>query len=112
MLTDMPGRPLRFVVTAGQVGDVTQAQALPAGQEGAAVMADQAYDSNALRAPVAQMGAEAVIPCNRTRMIPELTSCVIVSRAASTASSTSDALLPDMIDAPSISLAVFTSPQP
>ncbi len=47
MPTDMLGRPLRFVVTAGQVGDVTQAQALPAGQEGAAVMADQAYDSNA-----------------------------------------------------------------
>ncbi|GCE90250.1 IS4 family transposase [Komagataeibacter diospyri] len=69
MLTDTLGRPLRFVVTAGQVGDVTQAQALLAGQEGAAVIADKAYDSNALRAPVAQMGAEAVIPCNRTRKI-------------------------------------------
>ena len=60
---------LGFVVTTGQVGDVTQAQALPAGQEEAAVMADKAYDSNALRVPVAQMGAEAVIPCNRTRKI-------------------------------------------
>lgn len=69
MLTDTLGRPLRFVVTAGQVGDVTQAQALPAGQEGAPVIAAKAYDSNALRALVAQMGAEAVIPCNRTRKI-------------------------------------------
>ncbi|WP_239020436.1 transposase, partial [Novacetimonas pomaceti] len=69
MLADTQGRPLRFIITAGQVGDVTQAQALLAGQKGAAVIADKAYDSNALRALVAQMIAEVVIPCNRTRKI-------------------------------------------
>ncbi|MEF2071216.1 IS5 family transposase [Consotaella aegiceratis] len=63
------GRPLRFIVTAGQVGDVTQAPALLEGQTGEAVLADKAYDSNALRAIIARSGAEAVIPSNRTRKI-------------------------------------------
>ena len=31
------------------------------------VLADKAYDSNALRTIVAEIGAEAVIPCNPTR---------------------------------------------
>jgi transposase len=68
MLADALGRPLRFFVTAGQVGDVTQAPALLEGQTGNAVLADKAYDSNALRI-IAQIGAEAVIPSNRTRKI-------------------------------------------
>jgi len=33
------------------------------------VLADKAYDSNALRAIIAEIGAEAVIPSNRTRKI-------------------------------------------
>nr|WP_156306807.1 IS5 family transposase [Novosphingobium sp. AAP1] len=69
MLTDALGRPLRFIVTAGQVGDVTQAHALLEGQAGDAVLADKAYDSNALRTIIAGIGAEAVIPSNRTRKI-------------------------------------------
>ena len=67
MLADALGRPLRLIVTAGQVGDITQAPALLEGQAGEAVLADKAYDSNALRAIVAEIGAEAVIPSNRTR---------------------------------------------
>ena len=69
MLADALGRPLRFIVTAGQAGDVTQAPVLLEGQTGDAVLADKAYDSNALRALIASMGAEAVIPSNRTRKI-------------------------------------------
>ena len=69
MLADALGRPLRFIVTAGQVGDITQASALLEGQTGKAVLADKAYDSNALRAIIAAMGAEAVIPSNRSRKI-------------------------------------------
>ena len=69
MLADALGRPLRFIITAGQVGDVTQAPALLEGQAGGAVLADKAYDSNALRAIIADMGAEAVIPSNRTRKV-------------------------------------------
>ncbi|API59749.1 IS5 family transposase [Tardibacter chloracetimidivorans] len=66
MLADALGRPLRFIVTAGQVGDVTQSPALLEGQTGGAVLADKAYDSNVLRAIIAQIGAIAVIPSNRT----------------------------------------------
>ena len=69
MLADALGRPLRFIVTAGQVGDITQASALLEGQTGKAVLADKAYDSNALRAIIAAMGAEAVIPSNQSRKI-------------------------------------------
>jgi transposase len=69
MLADALGRPLRFIVTAGQVGDITQAPALLEGQSCDAVLADKAYDSNALRAIIAGIGATAVIPSNRTRRI-------------------------------------------
>ena len=67
MLVDALGRPLRLIVTAGQVGDITQAPVLLEGQSGDAVLADKAYDSNALRETIASMGAEAVIPSNRSR---------------------------------------------
>jgi transposase len=69
MLADALGRPLRFIVTAGQTADITQAAVLLESQTGNAVLADKAYDSNALRALIASMGAEAVIPSNRTRKI-------------------------------------------
>lgn len=69
MLADALGRPLRFIVTAGQVGDITQAPALLDGQTGKAVLGDKAYDSNALRATIKDMHAEAVIPSNRTRKV-------------------------------------------
>jgi transposase len=67
MLVDALGRPLRFIVTDGQVGDITQASAFLKGQAGNAVLADKAYDSNALRETIAGMGAEAVITSNRSR---------------------------------------------
>jgi transposase len=69
MLADALGRPLRLIVTPGQRGDVTQAPALLEGQAGEAVLADKAYDSNALRTIIADMGAEAVIPSNRCRKV-------------------------------------------
>lgn len=69
MLADALGRPLRFIVTAGQKGDVTSAPALMEGRAGGAVLADKAYDSNAFRKIVAGIGATAVIPSNRTRKV-------------------------------------------
>lgn len=71
-MTNGCGRPLRLILTPGQRGDVTQAAALLEGLKARRVLADKAYDSNALRAIVADMGAEAVIPCNptRTTLIP------------------------------------------
>jgi transposase len=69
MAADSLGRPLRFILTAGQVGDVLAAPALLEGFQAQAVLADKAYDSNALRQLIADSGAEAVIPSNRTRKI-------------------------------------------
>ena len=69
MLADALGRPLRFLIAPGQTGDITQAPARLQGQDGDAVLADKAYDSNALRAIIDDMGAEAVIPSNRCRKV-------------------------------------------
>jgi transposase len=69
MLADTLGGPLRFLVTPGQTGDITQAPALLDGQVGKAVLADKAYDSNASRAAIVGMGTEPVIPSNRSRKI-------------------------------------------
>ena len=69
MLADSLGRPLRFILTAGQVGDVLAAPALLEGFHARAVLADKAYDSNAFRQIIADSGAEAVIPSNRTRKV-------------------------------------------
>lgn len=69
MLADSLGRPLRFILTPGQTGDVLSAPALLDGFTAEAVLADKAYDSNAFRQIVAGTGAEAVIPSNRTRKV-------------------------------------------
>lgn len=41
MLADALGRPLRFIVTPGQAGDITHAPALLEGQTGGAVLAEK-----------------------------------------------------------------------
>jgi transposase len=69
MAVDGRGRPLRVILTPGQRGDVTQAPALLAGLRPKRVLADKAYDANALRQLIASMNAEAVIPCNPTRKV-------------------------------------------
>jgi transposase len=70
MAVDGRGRPLRLILTPGQRGDALLAPALLEGLTPRRVLADKAYDSNAIRALVAEMRAEAVIPCNRTRKQP------------------------------------------
>jgi transposase len=70
MLADALGRPLRFILTPGQAGDVTQAPALLKGHSADHVIADTAYDSRALRTLIEGMGAKAVIPSNPTRKHP------------------------------------------
>lgn len=67
MLADGLGRPLRFILTPGQAGDAPQAAVLLKGFTAKAVLADTAYDSNALRQLIADAGALAVIPSNPTR---------------------------------------------
>ena len=70
MAVDALGRPLKLVLTPGQRGDAPLAAALLDGLSPRRVLADKAYDSNAIRTRVADMGAEAVIPCNPTRKRP------------------------------------------
>ena len=67
MAVDGCGRPLRIILTPGQRGDAPMAPALLQGLKPCRVLADKAYDSNAIRALVANMQAQAVIPCNPTR---------------------------------------------
>lgn len=67
MAVDGLGRPLKLILTPGQRGDAPLAPALLEGLSPRRVLADKAYDSNALRTLIANMGAEAVIPSNPTR---------------------------------------------
>lgn len=69
MLADALGRPLRFILTGGQVHDIIAAPALLDGIEGDAVIADKAYDSNDFRRIIADAGMAAVIPSNRSRKV-------------------------------------------
>ena len=61
---------MRILLTPGQWGDAPQAPSLLAGLRPAYVLADKAYDSNALRTLIGDTGAIPVIPCNPTRKRP------------------------------------------
>lgn len=63
------GCPIRFTLTAGQKGDAPQAAALIEGLPAEVVMADTAYDADALRQAIADKGALAVIPNNPSRTL-------------------------------------------
>ena len=60
--------PLRFILTAGARHDVGQAPALIAGYSPPYVIADTAYDSDALRAKIQAQVAIAVIRPRRNRL--------------------------------------------
>jgi len=68
-VADAQGRPVRFILTAGQAADIKSAADLLAGLSTGGVIADKAYDSNELRGLIDQAGAEAIIPSNRSRKI-------------------------------------------
>ena len=70
MLADALGRPLRFILTGGQVNDIVAAPALLDGIEGAGVIADKAYDTNDFRQTIADARMIAVIPSRRSRKVP------------------------------------------
>ena len=67
MLSDGLGNPVRFLITPGQRSDVRQAEALLAGVEAGAVIADKGYDATWLIEQITASGAEAVIPPRRNR---------------------------------------------
>lgn len=61
---------MRFILTPGQRGDVTQAADLIKGTGPGHVIADRAYDARALREAIHDLGAIPVIPPNPTRKHP------------------------------------------
>jgi len=63
------GNPVEFVLTAGQEADVTQAEPLMQGHQPGAIIADKAYDSDAVVAAAKRQGAEAVIPSKKNRKV-------------------------------------------
>jgi len=67
-LVDAEGRPVTLRLTAGQVADCTEAEALIDGLgEGDILLADKGYDSNAIRAKAAERKAWANIPPKANR---------------------------------------------
>ena len=70
MVCDTLGRPLRFILTAGQRHDCLTAEPLLDGFQADAVLADKAYDNNDLRQIIVKMKAEAVIPSTAARKVP------------------------------------------
>ena len=61
MLTYAVGRPIRFVLTAGQVNDATQADLLLEGVQTEHMIADKGYDTEKVVGKVKELGAVAVI---------------------------------------------------
>jgi transposase len=64
---DALGNPVRFILTAGNVNDIVQAEDLIDGLSFDKLLADKGYDSDRFRASIARYGAEAVIPSTRSR---------------------------------------------
>jgi transposase len=69
VVADALGRPLRFILTGGEAHDITTAPDLLADLCAGGVIADKAYDSNALRDLIAEAGAQAVIPSKTSRRV-------------------------------------------
>ncbi len=68
-LSDGLGRPLAFVLTGGQAADCRAAEGLLQRLAPATlVMADRAYDTNAIRKQIEDQGAVPNIPSKRTRL--------------------------------------------
>jgi transposase len=70
-LTDAQGRPRVLLLTPGNINDGTIAAALLAKAGSVTrLLADKAYDTDALRRSLAERGAEAVIPSTASRKTP------------------------------------------
>lgn len=72
-MVDALGNPLRIVLGPGQQADCQRAADLLVAAEGAGnVLADKAYDTNAVVAAVEALGAQVVIPSKKNRKITRL----------------------------------------
>lgn len=68
-LVDALGNPLKFILTAGQRSDISQAQALIAGIANSQILADKAYDANQFLNFLKLNNNIAVIPPKKNRKI-------------------------------------------
>lgn len=66
-VVDALGNPLRWILTGGEVADITQAHTLIAGLRPQVVVGDRGYDADALVAQINAAGAAAVIPPRSNR---------------------------------------------
>jgi transposase len=71
-LTDTAGRPCVLLISAGNINDMTMAAQVIEVAAGrfTRLIADRGYDTNAIRAVVAGLGAEVVIPSTASRRAP------------------------------------------
>ena len=70
MAVDALGNPLRVILSAGQMADIEQAQALIADQSAQFIVADKGYDSDAFVEAITAQGGQAVIPPRSNRRNP------------------------------------------
>jgi transposase len=68
-VVDALGNPLRFILSAGQRNDITQAESLIQNFNNSIVIADKGYDSNALIEAIEKNGSSQVIPPKKNRKI-------------------------------------------
>ena len=70
-LTDAQGRPCAFLLTPGNVADISVAQQLLAALPATALLlGDKGYDANSLRLMLQERGTKAVIPSTAARKQP------------------------------------------
>ena len=67
---DALGNPLRVILSAGQIADIEQAEALIKDQPAEFVVADKGYDSDAFANTISAQGAQPVIPPRSNRLNP------------------------------------------
>ncbi len=70
VLVDALGNPLDFILTGGQVADVTQAKALLEGRKAGNAIMDKAYDADEILNQIDSQGMTAVIPPKSNRKTP------------------------------------------
>jgi transposase len=68
-VVDALGNPVRWLLTGGEVADITQGKALLEGMTPQAVLADKGYDADDLLNYIQANNAQAVIPPKRNRVV-------------------------------------------
>ena len=70
VVVDALGNPLRVILSAGQIADIEQAEALIKDQPAEFIVADKGYDSDAFVQAIMTQGSQAVIPPRSNRINP------------------------------------------